>query len=192
MRACTRPRSRYSRFDARMKIDVTTSPAFRNSLRARPTPAGVPVRIRSPGRSVRRVERWEICSASVKIILLVWESCLIVSLTHSLMATFCGSAMASAGTIHGPSGTGILEAFLAEPVVLERRGVGHVRPFGEVARGEIVGDGIARDMSRAHSRSRRSGRVGRSPPSTRLPSPPSWNRPGASPCCRAPQGNAWP
>src|SRR3954447_2249722 len=82
----------------------TTSPGCRNSLRARPTPAGVPVRIRSPGCNVTRVERCAICSASVKIILLVWESCLITSLTHSLMPTFCGSAMVSAGTIHGPTG----------------------------------------------------------------------------------------
>src|SRR5262245_18467920 len=82
----------------------TTSPGFRNSLLSIPTPDGVPVRIRSPGRSVRRVERCEICSASVKIILVVCESCLITSLTDSLMPSFCGSAMASAGTIQGPSG----------------------------------------------------------------------------------------
>src|SRR3954451_18150016 len=82
----------------------TTSPGCRNSLRAKPTPAGVPVRIRSPGCNVTRVDRCAICSASVKIILLVWESCLITSLTHSLMPTFCGSGMVSAGTIHGPTG----------------------------------------------------------------------------------------
>src|SRR5438105_15674927 len=49
----------------------TTSPDLRNSLLARPTPAGVPVRITSPGWSVRRVESWAICSAREKIILLV-------------------------------------------------------------------------------------------------------------------------
>src|SRR5579883_1789146 len=82
----------------------TTSPALRNSLRARPTPAGVPVRTRSPGCRVRREEMCAICSARLKIIFEVCESCLITSLTHSLSARFCGSGMSSAGTIQGPSG----------------------------------------------------------------------------------------
>ena len=41
---------------------------------------------------------------------------------------------------------GAVEAFLAEAIVLERRAVGDMRPLGEVARGEIVGDGIAGDV----------------------------------------------
>src|SRR5262245_1907719 len=82
----------------------TTSPALRNSPRPAPTPAGVPVSTRSPGCRVSREERWEICSASVKIILLVWESCLSTSLTQSLSARPCGSLISLAGTIQGPSG----------------------------------------------------------------------------------------
>src|SRR6267142_5691135 len=82
----------------------TTSPALRNSSRPAPTPAGVPVSTRSPGCRVSRDERWEICSASVKIILLVWESCLSTSLTQSFSARPCGSLISLAGTIQGPSG----------------------------------------------------------------------------------------
>ena len=48
-----------------------------------PTPAGVPVRMMSPGCSVMREDRCAICSASVKIIWLVLESCLSTSLTHN-------------------------------------------------------------------------------------------------------------
>jgi len=82
----------------------TTSPALRNSARPAPTPAGVPVRIRSPGCKVSRDDRWAICSARLKIIWPVLESCLRTSLTHSLRPRFCGSGISLAGTIHGPSG----------------------------------------------------------------------------------------
>src|ERR1700747_2247025 len=82
----------------------TTSPALRNSPRPLPTPAGVPVRMMSPGCSVSREERWAICSASVKIIWPVLESCFITSLTQVLRPRFCGSGMSRAGTIQGPSG----------------------------------------------------------------------------------------
>src|SRR5215467_16133011 len=61
----------------------TTSPALRYSPRPAPTPAGVPVRMRSPGCRVRRADRWAICSARLKIILPVLESCLSTPLTHS-------------------------------------------------------------------------------------------------------------
>src|SRR5262249_28530665 len=82
----------------------TTSPALRYSPRPAPTPAGVPVRIRSPGCRVSRADRCAICSARLKIILLVLESCLSSPLTHSLRPRFCGSRMSLAGTIQGPSG----------------------------------------------------------------------------------------
>src|SRR5436190_17150960 len=82
----------------------TTSPALRNSPRAAPTPAGVPVRIRSPGCSVMPLDNWAICSARLKIMCLLLESCLRTSFTHSLRPRLCGSPMSSAGTIHGPSG----------------------------------------------------------------------------------------
>src|SRR5713101_4487680 len=82
----------------------TTSPALRNSPRAEPTPAGVPVRIRSPGWSVMAFDSCSICSAKLKIMPLLLESCLRTSFTHSLRPRFCGSPMSLAGTIHGPSG----------------------------------------------------------------------------------------
>ena len=68
------------------------------------------------------------------------------SLTHSLMATFCGSAMSSAGHDPGADRAGAVEILLAQPVELERRGVGDLRPLGEVARREIVADGVAGDV----------------------------------------------
>src|SRR6185437_9212363 len=77
----------------------TVSPALRNSLRAAPTPAGVPVMITSPGCSVMREESWAICSLVLKIIWPELESCLITSLTHSFMPRLCGSPMSEAGTI---------------------------------------------------------------------------------------------
>src|SRR5262249_8411726 len=83
---------------------LTTSPALRNSPRAEPTPAGVPVRIRSAARSVLPLDICPISSASVKIMSLLLESCLSTSFTHSLRPRFCGSPMSFAGTIHGPSG----------------------------------------------------------------------------------------
>src|SRR5205823_2713787 len=82
----------------------TVSPALRNSLRAAPTPAGVPVMITSPGCSVMREESCAICSLVLKIIWPELESCLITSLTHSFMPRLCGSPMSEAGTIHGPIG----------------------------------------------------------------------------------------
>ena len=60
--------------------------------------------MRSPGCSVTREESISICSATVKIILPVCESCISSSPTHSLMPRFCGSPTSAAGTIHGPSG----------------------------------------------------------------------------------------
>src|SRR3984893_313602 len=54
---------------------LTTSPALRNSPRAEPTPAGVPVRIRSPGGSVIPLDNRSICSARLKIMSLLCESC---------------------------------------------------------------------------------------------------------------------
>src|SRR5215475_10374794 len=45
-----------------------------------------------------------ICSARLKIMSLLLESCLSTSFTHSLRPRFCGSPMSLAGTIHGPSG----------------------------------------------------------------------------------------
>src|SRR5262249_2833283 len=83
---------------------LTTSPALRNSPRADPTPAGVPVRITSPGGSVIPLDNRSICSARLKIMSLLLESCLSTSFTHNLRPRFCGSPMSLAGTIHGPSG----------------------------------------------------------------------------------------
>ena len=82
----------------------TVSPGFKKRPRPAPTPAGVPVRTRSPGFSVTRDESMAICSAVSKIIRLVWESCISSSLIHSFKASLWGSGMSPAGTIQGPSG----------------------------------------------------------------------------------------
>src|SRR5262249_41056014 len=82
----------------------TVSPGLRNSLRAAPTPAGVPVRITSPGCSEMREDRCESCSLMLKIIWPELESCLMTSLTHSFMARSCGFPISAAGTIQGPMG----------------------------------------------------------------------------------------
>src|SRR2546422_11700507 len=66
----------------------TVSPALRNIRRGIPTPAGVPVRMRSPGCSVTREDSIAICSAVLKIILLVRESCMSLLLTLSFSARF--------------------------------------------------------------------------------------------------------
>ena len=60
--------------------------------------------ITSPGQSVTSVESWAICSAVLKIILLVLESCIRSSFTQSFNARFCGSRTSLAGTIQGPIG----------------------------------------------------------------------------------------
>ena len=83
---------------------LTVSPGWRKRPRPMPTPAGVPVRIKSPGWSVIRVERWAICSAVVKIISLVFEPCISSSPIQSFMASFWGSGISLAGVIHGPRG----------------------------------------------------------------------------------------
>ena len=68
-------------------------------------------------------------------------------------------------------GTGALEAFLAEPVELERGGVGHVRAAHRVARGEIVGNPVTGhvferivDAHVPRGTSDHGGRGGRPPP----------------------------
>src|SRR5262249_33763505 len=50
------------------------------------------------------LDNCSICSARLKIMSLLLESCLSTSFTHSLRPIFCGSPMSLAGTIHGPSG----------------------------------------------------------------------------------------
>src|SRR5438445_10873661 len=61
---------------------LTTSPALRNSPRAAPTPAGVPVGMRSRGCSVIPLDNCAIGSARVKIICLLLEPCLGPSFHH--------------------------------------------------------------------------------------------------------------
>ena len=57
-------------------VTVTTSPGTsqRGGLRAKPTPAGVPVEMMSPGSSVKTLERYAISFGILKIRLLVFES----------------------------------------------------------------------------------------------------------------------
>ena len=69
-----------------------------------PTPAGVPVRITSPGCRVMRDDKCAICSAMVNSISPVSESCFTTSLTKVRILNACGFAISRAGTIQGPSG----------------------------------------------------------------------------------------
>src|SRR5438445_6658359 len=68
---------------------LTTSPALRNSPRAAPTPAGVPVRMRSPGWSVIPLDNCAVCSVKLKLIFLSLEYLLRSSLPHRLVWSIC-------------------------------------------------------------------------------------------------------
>src|SRR4029079_7703057 len=83
---------------------LTFCPGLSDSPRSAPTPAGVPVKMRSPGYREIRLERCETCSAGCKIIWMLLESCLICPSTQSLIERSCGSEISGAGTIHGPRG----------------------------------------------------------------------------------------
>ena len=93
-----------------------------------------------------RDDSCSICSASVKIMSLVLESCLMTSLTQSLMPSFCGSLMSLAGMMPGPDRAGVVEALLADPVPFERRGIRKLVALAEVARRQLVGDRVAGDV----------------------------------------------
>lgn len=99
-----------------------TSPAFKNSggFLLMPTPAGVPVRIKSPGYSVTILkflrkyistlfvvktycERYETKKSILKISSDVFPSCFNFPFTYDLMLRFSGSS-ASFATTHGPNG----------------------------------------------------------------------------------------
>ena len=80
-------------------------PGFKKTPRDIPTPAGVPVRMTSPGCKVTRAESSSICSAIEKIMCLVLESCINSPSTHSFRSSACGSAMNRAGVIQGPMGS---------------------------------------------------------------------------------------
>ena len=69
-----------------------------------PLPAGLPVRIRSPGSNRAVWEIYETNRATPKIMSLVDSSCMVSPLSFRVTCRSEGSAMESAGTIHGPSG----------------------------------------------------------------------------------------
>src|SRR6266508_473361 len=103
-----------------------SSPALRNSggLRPAPTPDGVPVAITSPGSSAITLARCSITWATVKIISLVFESCLTCPFTASEISSVCGSETKLAGVIQGPIGADSLNPFAI--VQLGPRGVSAV------------------------------------------------------------------
>ena len=76
---------------------------------------------------------------------LVLESCLITSLTQSLMPSFCGSSMSLAGTIHGPIGQASSKHFWPTQSHLNGVASGKLVAAAEVARRQLVGDRVARD-----------------------------------------------
>src|ERR1017187_3911680 len=73
-------------------------------LRANPTPGGVPVEIKSPTSQVADLERWLIRNGTLKIRLLVFESCKVSPLSVREIRRLWGSGISSAVTIHGPVG----------------------------------------------------------------------------------------
>src|SRR6516225_768816 len=84
----------------------TTSPGLRNTggLRNAPTPSGVPVAMMSPGSKVMLAEVNSISSGTPKIILLVWESCIVMPFTRARMARAEGSGISSRVVRWGPVG----------------------------------------------------------------------------------------
>src|SRR5690606_10707102 len=88
---------------------VTTSPSFRKrgGFMPIPTPGGVPVRMTSPGSSVKCCDRYEIRVGILKIRLLVLLSCMISPLMDDVIRRLCGSGISSRVTSHGPSGQNV-------------------------------------------------------------------------------------
>ena len=73
-------------------------------LRKAPTPAGVPVAIRSPGSSVIVWVMYAIRSATPKTMFAVVESCIGSPLRIARIESACGSGTSSRGTSRGPTG----------------------------------------------------------------------------------------
>ena len=63
----------------------STSPFSLSPFRTGPTPAGVPVKIKSPGRNSKKPERAEITSSTVQIISEISPSCLSSPLTYRVI-----------------------------------------------------------------------------------------------------------
>src|SRR4051794_10551941 len=84
---------------------VISSPSCSHTggLRNAPTPAGVPVMIRSPGSSVIACEMNETTSATPKIWFDVFESCIVSPFRIARIGSACGSGTSLAGT-RSPTG----------------------------------------------------------------------------------------
>src|SRR5438105_6807382 len=84
----------------------TTSPGLRKigGLRVKPTPAGVPVAITSPGTRSKMVEQYSIRRGIEKISIEVVEVCITVPLTRVSSFRLVGSPISSGVTSHGPKG----------------------------------------------------------------------------------------
>jgi len=68
----------------------------------------VPVKIRSPGSSVQKRERYATSSGTAKIMSLVRAACIDSPATSHVSARSFGSVKASRGTIAGPIGPNVL------------------------------------------------------------------------------------
>ena len=79
-------------------------------LRNAPTPAGVPVMIRSPGSSVIACETNAITSATPKIMFEVFESCIVSPFRIARIGSACGSGTSLAGT-RSPTGRKVSSDF---------------------------------------------------------------------------------
>src|SRR3546814_17238494 len=75
------------------------------------TPSVVPVAIRSPGSSVKAVERYSICSKMFASILPVFDDWRSSPLTRQRTSRACGSEISSAVTIQGHVGPWLSKDF---------------------------------------------------------------------------------
>ena len=87
---------------ADLDTNLAAGANHRCGVRAKPTPAGVPVAITSPGCSVVNIEQYETIASTSWIIRLVDACCTISPSTVVVSVSVLGSGISSVVTIHGP------------------------------------------------------------------------------------------
>ena len=113
-----------------------TSPGLRytGGFRAKPTPAGVPVAMTSPGSSVMLLVMNSMSSGTRKIRWAVLESCITVPLSVSVMRSVCGSGISSVVTMVWPIGANVSHDLPRCHCTVAKL---------KIARGDVVERGVA-------------------------------------------------